>query len=164
MRWSKVAEVIGGTTIVASLIFVGIQIRQDHVIARSELGAASLESFAVINQIMIDPDFAAVWAKTLDAPKELSAVEMLRVNGFLNLVADHMARECYLMEREIFVECDNAIRDVIRRYFGNSYAQTWWRLTDTRPAVVLPKWVDAEISSLDVNAGQKRLEKIRAES
>jgi len=163
MRWSIVFEVIGGTAIVASLIFVGIQIRQDQVITRSELGAASFQNFAVSNQMMIDPEFASVWAKMLDAPKDLSVVEMLRVNGFLNLIAEHMARECYLKERGIFVECDNAIRDNIRRYFGNTYAQTWWRLSDTRPAVALPKWVDAEISSLDVTAGRKRLERIRRE-
>ena len=161
MRWRVLFETIGGVAIVASLVFVGLQIRQDQLIARSELGAGSFENYAVINQIMVDPEFAALWAKMLETPKDLRVDEMLRVNGFLNLVAEAMARECYLKERGIFVECDNAIRDLIRRYFGNAYAQTWWRHSDTRPAVVLPEWVDKEISQFDVTAGRARLEGIR---
>jgi hypothetical protein len=163
MRWSVLLETMGGVAIVASLIFVGLQMRQDQVIARSELAAAGFENFAVVHQTMIDPEFAVVWAKTLESPKDLSVDEMLRVNGFLNVIAEVMARECYLKEREIYVECDNAIRDQIRRYFGNTYAQTWWRLSDTRPVVALPEWVDAEIASIDVASGRKRLEMIRAE-
>ena len=163
MRWRVLFETIGGVAIVASLIFVGLQIRQDQVIARSELGAGTFESYATINQVMVVPEFATLWAKTLETPKDLRVDEMLRVNGFLNLVAEAMARECYLKERGIFVECDNVIRDLIRRYFGNAYAQTWWRRSDTRPAVVLPEWVDKEISELDVTAGRTRLESIRDE-
>ena len=160
-RWRLLFETIGGLAIIASLIFVGLQIRQDQVIARSELGAASFESYAVIDLIMVDPDFARLWAKMLETPEDLQTNEMLRLNGFLNLVAEGMARECYLKERGIFVECNSAIRDHIRRYFGNAYAQSWWRLTDTRPEVDLPDWVDIEISKLDVNAGLERLESIR---
>jgi len=163
MRWSALFETIGGVAIVVSLAFVGLQMQQDQVIARSELGAGSMENFAVIHQIMIAQEFAPVWAKMLETPKDLTSNEMLRVNGFLNLVADAMARECYLKERGIFVECDNAVRDLIRRYFGNTYAQTWWKLSDTRTAVTLPEWVDAEISSIDVNSGRKRLESLRTE-
>ena len=99
IRWNKLAELLGAVTIVASLVFVGIQIRQDHVIARSELGAESFAGFAHINQLMTDPDFAAVWAKMLESPKDLTVTEMLRLNGFLNLIAEQMARECYLTER-----------------------------------------------------------------
>lgn len=40
--WNEIAELIGIAAIVASLVFVGLQMRQDHVIARSELGAGSL--------------------------------------------------------------------------------------------------------------------------
>ena len=163
MRWRILFETIGGVAIVASLIFVGLQIRQDQLIARSELGAGSFENYAVINQMMVDADFATLWAKMLETPKELRVDEMLRVNGFLNLVAEAMARECYLKERGIFVECDNLIRDLMRRYFGNAYAQAWWRYSNTRPAVALPEWVDKEISEQDITAGRTRLESIKDE-
>lgn len=163
MRWRLLFETLGGVAIVASLIFVGLQIQQDQLIARSELGAGSFENYATINQVMVDPEFAALWSKVLETPKDLRIDEMLRVNGFLNMIAEAMARECYLKERGIFVECDDAIRDLMRRYFGNAYVKTWWRLSDTRPAVDLPEWVDKEISELDVNAGRTRLESIRDE-
>jgi hypothetical protein len=38
-EWNEIAELVGIAAIVASLVFVGLQMRQDHVFARSELGS-----------------------------------------------------------------------------------------------------------------------------
>ena len=64
-NWKDVAELVGIAAIVASLVFVGLQMRQDHVFARSELGAGSFESLAALRQEMTDSEFAATYAKML---------------------------------------------------------------------------------------------------
>lgn len=50
------------------------------------------------------------------------------INSFLTQVADLISRECYVVEMGIFAECDQLVRDNVRRYFGNAYAQAWWRI------------------------------------
>ncbi len=47
--WKDIAELIGIAAIVASLIFVGLQMRQDQEIAIAEVSQSSLEAIVQIN-------------------------------------------------------------------------------------------------------------------
>ena len=49
--WKDNAELIGIAAIVASLIFVGLQLRLDRKIAVASVQAASVESFVAINEL-----------------------------------------------------------------------------------------------------------------
>ena len=158
-NWRNVGEAIGLVAVVASLIFVGVQFRQDQVIARSELGSTTFELMVLADQTMNDAEFSIIYTKMLQSPDQLSVDEMIRINAFLRQVADSMARECYLVQRGVYVECENLLRDNIRRYFGNAYAQAWWRLSDTRGAVKLPSWIDDAIYK---NGSGVELQRIKA--
>ena len=48
LRWKETFEVVGVIAIIASLLFVGFQLRQDHLIAKSAL---SSEAFAIGTEI-----------------------------------------------------------------------------------------------------------------
>ncbi len=61
-NWKEIAEFIGISAIVASLIFVGVQLRQDQKIALAEVWAASESSAAVID-IAISEN-ADIWMKS----------------------------------------------------------------------------------------------------
>ena len=161
--WRNVGEAIGLVAVVASLIFVGVQLRQDQVIARSELGSTTFELMVVAAQTMNDAEFSVIYAKMLQSPDQLSVEEMIRINAFLRQVADAMARECYLVQRGVYAECDNLLRDSIRRYFGNAYAQAWWRLSDTRPEIELPDWVDSAIYKTGADVDLERIKAIQDE-
>jgi len=159
----NIGEAIGLLAVVGSLVFVGFQMKQDRVLVRTELGSSSFEQMLQINQTINDSEFAAVYAKMLKTPHQLSDEEMIRVNAFLRQVADTMARECYVVERGVFTECNHILGDSIQRYFGNAYAQTWWKLSDTRTQVKLPDWVDEEISNTPSDAELRRIRAIQNE-
>ena len=84
--WKGIAELVGIAAIVASLIFVGVQLRQDRQIARAEALADmldnGLDSRANINQ------FAHVLAKG-NSGAELSAAEVMIIR---NIVRDERDR------------------------------------------------------------------------
>lgn len=157
-NWKDVAELVGIAAIVASLVFVGLQMRQDRVFARSELGAASFESLASLRQLMIDPEFAATYAKMLERPEQLTAAEQLQVNAYLDAAKFLIVRECYLKERGIFTECEIMVRQYGPYFFGNSYAQSWWQLQSPSELNFLPAWVNDEITGIDSehNLGELR--------
>ena len=120
-------ELIGIAAIVASLIFVGLQLQQDRLLVRSEVGAVSLEFAATVYLAMSDPDISDPWAKMLDQPQNLTPSEILRIDGYLEAVRSVMLRECYLMAMGVFVECEALVGGLAENYFANEYAQTWWR-------------------------------------
>lgn len=124
--WRTAFEVIGLIAVVASLIFVGLQLRQDQVIARSELGASSFVHLAEIHGTLSDPAFAAIYSKMLVTPGDLSINEQVAVNEHLSQVTELFSRVCYLVETGFYAECDSTINRLAPTYFGNSYAQSWW--------------------------------------
>ena len=160
LRWRELFEGVGVTAIVASLIFVGYQIQQDHDIARSQLGS---ETFAMLGQIYearSGPELSEIYFKMLDSPEELSTVEMLRVNNYLQSVTQLFFRECFLMRRNVFIECEDLIRSHVPLFFGNAYAKKWWEGSMMKR--YLPEWVDEEISRVDPQAEIERIEEIRS--
>ena len=161
IRWKQLFETVGLLAIVASLIFVGLQVRQDQAIARSQLfsdGMARVDSF---NQALMEPEFASTYAKMLERPEDLSVEEMLQINGLMNQLVSMMVRECYLMERGIYPQCANFILPPLRRFFGNKYAQSWWRVN--RPGTLYaPDWIDDEIAALETDRLRRRLDDVKA--
>jgi hypothetical protein len=165
-HWRDLFEATGLLAIIASLVFVGMQVRQDQVIARAELGSQSFESMNSYKQLFADSDFAATFAKMLNQPKELTIDEALQIDNFLRMVRSSFIRECYLKDRGVFIECDSIIRSNLATYFGNRYAKVWWRKTKPMLGDVswgIPEWVDEEVMNLDENRTQEVIEEIKAE-
>ena len=150
IRWKERAELLGLIAIVASLIFVGLQIRQEQVIARSQLGSETFERLTDRDLLLADPEFAKAWVKMLTSPDDLTDAEMVQINGFLGIVLNSWVRECYLMQRGVFAECSYVVRVTIG-LFGSKYAKSWWNINKPPSGATypLPEWVDTAINELD---------------
>ena len=81
MNWKGIAEMFGITAIVASLIFVGLQMRQSQEIAIAETFLSILSSEIAINNSV--NEHAELWAKA-NSGAELNEAETVI---FANLVA-----------------------------------------------------------------------------
>jgi hypothetical protein len=162
-NWKDIAELVAIAAVVASLVFVGMQMRQDRLLARAALGAGSFESLASLRLEMTEPDFAATYAKALERPEQLTTAEKLQVNAYLDAFVYLIVRDCYLKDREVFVECEIIVREYGPIFFGNRYAQLWWQIQDRKKMTFLPNWVDAEISAIDPEANLRRLQAIQEE-
>ena len=160
-NWREIAELIGIAAIVASLVFVGMQMRQDRVHARAELGADSFAHLASISLELTSAEFAATFAKALEHPEQLTTIEQLQVNGYLHAFVYLVIRDCYLMERAVFTECEIIVREYGPRFFGNPYAQSWWRLQNPAELSFLPEWVDSVITGIDPAFNLQQLEAVK---
>jgi len=160
-NWKDVAELIGIAAIVASLVFVGMQMRQDRVHARAELGADSFSNLASLSLELTSDELAPVFAKAVEQPDELTTAEKLQVNGYLEAFTYLILRDCYLKEREVFVECNIIVREYGPRFFGNQYAQSWWKLQDVDDLSFMPDWVDATITSIDPESSIRLLDALQ---
>jgi len=148
-NWKDIAELLGIAAIVASLIFVGVQLRQEQLIARTEMASVSAEIKLQINDKISEPEVAAAYAKMLSAPDELSVVEKIHLHGLLWMVIEAFKRDCFIKDRGIFEECDEQIQSLTPFYFGNEFSQRWWQLNKQDTIYALPAWVDDHISGLD---------------
>ena len=158
--WRNFFELVGLVAIVLSLIFVGLQMRQDQILARSELGAGTVEAFNDLGLTATDPEFARAFAKMLNEPDNLTDDEMIQINSYLIAAKSLFIRECYLVSRGVFSECTNFIKSNAGRFFGSRYAQSWWRL-NWAPNPYLPDWVNDEVTGLGGDTNQQRLRELR---
>ena len=163
MSWKDVAEFVGIIAIVASLLFVGLQLQQDRQLARAELGSNANEFMGVVDLQMSDPDVGRVWAKMLASPQDLSVAEMVQVDGILRSAYVMMLRECYLVVMEVFAECATLVGVVARNYFSNRYAQAWWRHSHKPSDFNADEVINEIISGLDVSGSSAFHERVKAD-
>ena len=82
--WKGIAEVFGGAAIVGSLIFVGLQIKQEQAIALSEINLSLLASQIELNNSI--SDHADIWARG-NAGETLEESERIIFDGLLENMA-----------------------------------------------------------------------------
>lgn len=159
-RLKDALELLGLVAIVASLIFVGMEIQQERDLARSDLAAQSFENTSTLHLTLSSPEFAKTYAKVLESPNDLTIDEKLQVDGYLRAFVSLIRRECYLTERGVFAECRGIVQGIGPSIFGNRYAQAWWQLNKPDVGPYFPEWVDSAITSFDPDSYLQMLEEV----
>ncbi len=162
-HWKELFEATGMLAIIASLIFVGLQVQQDRHLTRAELAAQSFDNLAMLRLTMSSPEFANAFAKALERPEDLTVGEKLQINSYLHAFTILVMRECNLVTKDIFAECKNIVEGIGPSLFSNKYAQSWWRTNWALTAAFLPSWVDSTITSFDVDSNLGELDNIGAD-
>jgi len=160
INWKELFESIGLLAIILSLVFVGFQIKQDQLLTRSELGAGSAKMAAEISMMAIESEFQRTFVKMISQPDQLTDEEVVEIRFFLSAMLQMMIRECYLMDRGVFVECENAARFTLRNNFENEFAKNWL-LSRSGTIPYMPDWFFSEIAELDTNGNLRRIEESR---
>lgn len=148
ISWKFVAELIGMTAIVLSLVFVGLQLRQSQVIAENEVGLQELENrIEAHGQIN---EHVNVWAKGLAGEKlsneDAVVFENLLVN--INDITFHASSNYFNLGDETsarLVVSDLAI--FLHRHPG---ARSVWETREQRLAVAREialsnYWLESEL-------------------
>lgn len=162
IRARDIFEGIGLVAIVLSLIFVGLQIQQDQVLARADLGSRGVETLINLKLHASDPEFAIAYAKMIDQPTELTDDEMIQLNNYLSAAKSLFVRECYLLERDVYEECDVMFRANATSFFGSHYAQVWWN-RNWQSTPLTRDWMNDEIERLGPNSTSRILKEMRDE-
>lgn len=84
-QWSFVAQIISAIAVIASLIFVGFQLRR----ATDAIRAASSDAYSgaytqFVQAIVENAEVADIWARGLREPRRLSEVEWIRFVAYVS--------------------------------------------------------------------------------
>ncbi len=158
----EIIEVGGVLAVVASLIFVGIQLRQEQIFAQADLGSITLEALADFDKGFEDPNVASIYVKMISDPEELSIEEMTQANATLNHIVRLWIREDFLYGLGVFTENERIVDEYVARMFGNAYAKAWWNSTKDRYPDYSEKMGTA-IDSVDSVASLELFSKIQTQ-
>ena len=97
ISWKVVAELIGATAIVASLVFVGLQLRQEQRVASVEAGFNITESY--YEQLNGAIDNPAIWVKGNAGVEDLSLAEAATYEALIRKEWAHAYWTSYAMQQ-----------------------------------------------------------------
>ena len=125
-KWKNIGEFVGISAIVASLIFVGFQLKQDHDVARAEFTQSSMAISVEVNSMIAE--HAEIWLKGRN-DVELSDAEMIVMRRLVDSVY-RRARYTAQMSRTLGGLGEAQLRDLAILLYENPGARrTWESLT-----------------------------------
>jgi hypothetical protein len=156
-NWKDVAELIGTAAIVATLVFVGFQMRQAQAIAKGEMNAAVLaNAIEGSNAIIANAD---IWVRG-NAGEKLTPVEEAI---FVHLVTNVNDRAYYGVQYQRLLGIDEAeidAADYAGFLYENPGARRVWREREANlqkyrglvnPAEqITPEWIESVESNLAI--------------
>ena len=85
--WAHIAEIIGGIAIIASLIFVGVQIEENSRAVRSATFQAITETdMNWLENLVDDNELAIAWNKMLIDHTQLEGIEWARLDWVITML------------------------------------------------------------------------------
>ncbi|OQW57803.1 MAG: hypothetical protein A4S17_04105 [Proteobacteria bacterium HN_bin10] len=125
---ADLAEVIGAFGVIASLLFVGVQLRQNtKQMQRGEANSAMAQGSAIRHLIIGDPDVAALITAGVRGGS-LKLEDQLRLNAFFSEVT-FLAMQVWDRARNGLVPKDEFERTILanlRLFLGSPRGVAWW--------------------------------------
>ena len=145
-NWKDIAELIGTTAIVASLLFLGLQIRQAQDIADSERYQLDLSNLIAINNAINEN--ADIWVRGISG----EALDKADAIVFGNLVLNMNDRAVLASEgaRRMGFEkaADSIVHDFAAFLFRNPGARSAWEAREKELAKYRKRLMPADVSEI----------------
>jgi hypothetical protein len=147
--FASFAEIISSIAVFATLVFVGLQIRQTNIfLQRGEENVTQEEWSRIRLSIVGNQDVASIWQSRLDDGAELDAVQLVRLHTLMEEylwaayhVWDRTRRDLFLHGR--FEET----MSVLRQYLNNPQGIMWWSEAKVNYPPPFVRDVDAILSA-----------------
>ena len=127
-EFSQIAQSIGSAAVIASLIFVGVELRQNAKATRAASHHAVTGALNEINLLWArNAEATKIWLEGLTDRRSLASIDQWRFDGMLRAYL-HVCETMYMQAR--LGAGDPGIvaaeEDGIRRVFSSPGVQEWW--------------------------------------
>ena len=129
LEWGALGELIGGVAIIVSFIYVGVQVKQNTNILKTQMLNEESQRAVRNDQMLIGNNGADAWAKALSTPKELTLAEQRVIEGYLYR-AQEQWRYTYTLGTTGLVEEEwkTRIEQEVPYFLANPYGRAWWSI------------------------------------
>lgn len=142
---SFVAQIVSAVAIIASLIFVGVQLRQATRAVRNSASQAHSSIYTQIVSPLIEAgDFAAIWHRTITNPASASDVEWVRFVAYCSsLFRFYEASRVQWLHGQLDKEHWQTIEEQVRTLATQPGVQAWWKLRGHWHSAAFQAWFGA---------------------
>jgi hypothetical protein len=148
MNWEAigaVGELLSAVVVVASVIYLGIQIRANTRVSQNEAYRETAEIWNGFLRMLADADGKVV-LKALVSYETLEGHEKLQFDTLMTAALNTLEISIEVIESEFIADEVNAMgsmEDYLGRYFAYSGTLEWWRTAKRGCAPSVQEWIDA---------------------
>ena len=145
-EWLKVFANIG---IVLGLLMVGVQLKQNSDLARMQLVYEESTRAIELESEVIGERGAAVWAKSIEDPENLTLEEVRIMEALLWSFYEQLRGTYRLAQLGLLTEDDwlARVNSEVTFYFSDPYSRAWWK-NFSRPGKYLPPDLSVAINNV----------------
>lgn len=127
---SLIAQVVSAVAVIASLIFVGSELKQaTHAMRNASSQAHSANYTDIVKSIIENGDFAKIWLSALIDPDQPSDEEWVRFVGYTSaLFRFYESSRVQWIRGQLDEEHWQTIEQQVKSFAGQPGIQAWWRL------------------------------------
>jgi hypothetical protein len=130
--WAHIAEIIGGIAIIASLIFVGVQIQENSRAVRSNTFQSITETdMNWLENLVDDPELAIAWNKMLIDHTQLEAIEWARLDWVITMLMRNFENIFEQYQAGTLTEARwQSVSNIVDYVFSTAGMYCWYREAD----------------------------------
>ena len=128
MIWEAIGEVVGAIAVIATPIYIALQIRQNTSALRSTATQTAHDQAASIYQILCtDADMAGIFIRGTNSPDDPSDEELAKLNAFLSVTQLYM-QNWYMQTRDQLMDDTllSSWSNIVARISSTPGCQQFW--------------------------------------
>ena len=159
--------ILANLGVVVGILLLVYELNQTRQFAKMEYSARNRHVFQEIEREFMNPEVAVIWAKTATDPASLTGAEIRVMDAYLLNLYNYF-RQQWIYELSGFLEpgtTESKIMIDIPFYFGNGFAQVWWKELKsahvTEEVLELDALIDKALADTDPSANLRYIERIQ---
>jgi hypothetical protein len=169
LNWIDGLETFTSVSILAGLILVAYEIRQNSDIAEADAVRALSVGWQQINMSVYETDIASIHIKSIEDPQNLTSAEILKMGAWLFMIVNQFSLEFSMDDRNLgydYADVPNGTEEslvgVFDYFFGNRFARSWY--LENRPQIEsgIVEIMDREYEARPIQSGASYAERIKS--
>jgi hypothetical protein len=158
-------SIVANVGVLAGILLLVYELNQTRELAQAQFEVDRDTAFQESELGMIGADLATIWEKAIFDPGSLSGSEIRTLDAFYAIQLSRYG-SAFDLERAGFRPSGSTrllLQSGVTSYFGNSFAQLWWRYSRKDWDSDFAELMDEVISSVDAAANKEWIERIQSD-
>ena len=168
-RWIDGLQLFASLSVLAGLILVAYEIRQNSDLAEADSVRAMLVGWQQIAFSEYETDIVEIYVKSIEDPESLTPAEIGKMSAWLTVVMNQYMLTFSMDERNLgynYGDVDSGPEDELlggfESYFGSRFGRSWYLENRGWIASEIVEILDREMETRPVQSGGSYNERIRS--
>jgi len=169
LHWIDGLQTFASVSILAGLILVAYEIRQNNDFAEADAVRALTVGWQQIDMSMYETDIASIHVKSIEDPQNLTSAEILKMSAWLSVIANQYSLEFSMDERSLGYDygdvpngTEQSLVGSFDYFFGNRFARSWYLENRYWIETRIVEIMDREYEARPIQSGASMAERIKS--